>query len=332
MQERVVDVGSPAAAGLLVAGAGGAGRPRLRRPRGRPGAGIRGLLGVSVEQRLTTTRGRALSAAAPGPPPRPEAEPRSPAARPLPHSLLPMPPVNFCATWHQALAARHNGAGVRGSGGGLALPRDPPGRPDPAAPGPTSDAAVPSGRLGPVPAALRRPTCAGALGGRGALLGPEGPETGAGARHEGAEADEELRAAARAAPSGCARGRERGRVRTRGCAGWRRAEGAGAPRARVGGGGSVGAPGRSLQARRPSSPGRAGPFLRLGGRRFGGGGIPPSGHRRDGMNGEHRHSAGWSGGRSLAPQLRLCSSERRAGTPVPRAAGRLPLCQRPAKR
>lgn len=211
---------------------------------------------------MTTTRGRALSAAAPGPPPRPEAEPRSPAARPLPHSLLPMPPVNFCATWHQALAARHNGAGVRGSGGGLALPRDPPGRPGPAAPGPTSDAAVPSGRLGPVPAALRRPTCAGALGGRGALLGPEGPETGAGARHEGAEADEELRAAARAAPSGCARGRERGRVRTRGCAGWRRAEGAGAPRARVGGGGSVGAPGRSLQARRPSSPGRAAPTAR----------------------------------------------------------------------
>lgn len=84
--------------------------------------------------------------------------------------------------------------------------------------------------------------------------------------------------------------------------------------------------------RRGGRPHRAGPLLRLGGRRFGGGGIPPGGHRRDGMNGEHRHSAGWSGGRSLAPQLRLCSPERRAGTPVPRAAGRLPLCQRPAKR
>lgn len=204
-----------------------------------------------------------------------------------------------------------------------------------AAPGPPSDAAVPSGGLGSVPAVRRRPTCAGALGGRGALLGPEGPEAGAGARHEGGEADEEPRAAARAAPSGCARGRERGRVRARGCAGWRRAEGAGAPRARVGGGGSVGAPGRSPQAQPPSSPRRDGPGRSSG---SGGGasagvtateGHPLGGHRRDGVNGALRHRAGRSGGRSFTSWLRLCSPERRAGTPVPGAAGRLPLCHDP---
>lgn len=161
------------------------------------------------------------------PPPRPGAGPAAApppratgASLPLPQSLFPIPPVNFWATWHQALAVRENRAGGPWSGRGLGasrptpapLPRNPLPA-EPAAPvrarvavGPRRPhrfvapvelsqsglrrpgSAVTAAPSGPSRLAARRPpTCAGGLGGCGALLGSEGPEAGAGACHGGGE-------------------------------------------------------------------------------------------------------------------------------------------------
>lgn len=126
VQKRVVDVPLGAAAGFLVTGAGdlpGGG------PRGHAPAALRWLLGVSIEQSWTRTRsaGPRSASDSPGsyipahPQPRDSTEVGCkrraesatllrPAARPdlarpspqprrhSPHSLFPMPPVNFWAT------------------------------------------------------------------------------------------------------------------------------------------------------------------------------------------------------------------------------------------
>lgn len=133
VQKCIIDIPFGAAAGFLVTGAGDlpSGGPRGHAP-----AALCWLLRVSVEQSWTRTRSAGPRSAPDRPgshipahrqprdwadrgcrhraeqaaliPPacapdlvRPSLQPRHHS----PHSLFPMPPVNFWATWHQALAA-----------------------------------------------------------------------------------------------------------------------------------------------------------------------------------------------------------------------------------